>query len=198
MGIIQVPQLRRKATAPLVAMVDLQKEYVAKGRASYVEGLEHCLTHCRTLLNVARELGLPIAHFRQADRGHYFNRLTHFSKWIDGFEPRANEHVYERHLPSCLSNDSFAKLISGVDEPRIIFAGLTGEQSLLTTAIDGFNRGWRSTFVIDCSATRVLGRLTPADAHFETFRIISLYAEVSMLEEILGPLRETAPYQWTN
>lgn len=172
------PQL---PAVPLVALIDLQQEYLAEGRAHYIADTSECLKNCAKLLEMARQRRMPIAHFRRTSRDHFFNRETRFSHWIDDFKPRANEHVFEREQPSCFSQRGFWQLINAIDDPTVIFAGFSGERACLSTAVDAFHQGTRAIFLQDCSATQAIGELDEARSHSIVFDIIRHYAEVTTL-----------------
>jgi len=176
-------------------MVDLQAEFIAEGRAFHISSLESCLENCRLLLDIARKCRLPIAHFRRVTNGHFFNPRTRYADWIDTFRPRAHEHVYEREQSSCFSQRSFCNLIDTVDEPTIIFAGLCGEWSCLSTAIDGHHRGTRSIFLKECCATGAIGSMDEHQSHDVIFEIIPLYAEVMPLKGLLQALADSGAGQ---
>jgi nicotinamidase-related amidase len=188
MNVIRIPKRSAGAAIPLIAMVDLQEEYAADGRAFHIERLDGCLANCQLLLEIARERRFPIAHFRRVTNGHFFNRKTRYADWLQPFQPRANEHVYERNSPSCFSHHSFCGLIENMDDPAIIFAGLSGEQSCLSTAIDSHHRGTRSIFVKDCWATSTIGALSERQSHDVVFDIVPLYAELMPFNTMLRVL----------
>lgn len=172
----------------LVLFADLQMEYVTAGRAYAVTAAERCLENCRELLHLARQLRLPIAHFRQLRSESYFNRASRFSQWIDGFRPLPSEIVYERAAPSCYSNAEFGGFIDSITNPTIILAGLSGDQACLSTAIDASHRKDRLIFVSDCSATPSLGGLGEDQSHEAVCQIVARYSDVMTLRETVAQL----------
>ncbi len=190
MSVIQLPGLRRSRALPLVAFMNLQKEHLADGRAKYIESAQARLAPIDSLLSKARSLRLPIAHFRRVENGYLFNEGTPFSDWIDGFSPRANEFVFSHSKPSCFSSSAFRKMIDQVDDPVLVVAGFSGEETCLSTVIEGYHLGCRTIFVEDCSATSALGELDEAASHNAVCSIISRYAEISssgdVWDDVLG------------
>ncbi len=168
----------------MIVLLDLQRSYVSSKLSPYGEQSPPCLRKIKSLLDVGRELQLKIAHFRQTapDTELDHGAATH---WIEGFQPRNNEHVYERNLPSCFSNRSFLSLVENVRFPHLFFAGFSGERSCLATAVESYHRGCKSTFIRDCSATHAFGNYSESESHVMVFHLISLYAQVTNLNETL-------------
>jgi nicotinamidase-related amidase len=185
MNIVPFPRHLQNTEMPLLALVDLQLEYVAEGRAHFLTGAAACLENCEVILNAARQIGMPIAHFRLLGRGHFFNSATGYAGWVEKFRPRANEHVFEREKPSCYSNVAYCKLLAAVEHPTVIYIGVVGERACLSTAVDGHHRGDASIFVRDCSASGTLGRMDEKQSHAMIFEVISLYAQVADLGDVL-------------
>ena len=174
---------------PFIAFVDMQVEHIADERACSVRNVEPWLDNCKRLLEGVRRLRLPLAHFRQLRSSVFFNEKTIFSQWIKDFRPRANEAIYERPLPSCYSNKSFSEYIDQVKQPIIILAGLTADQSCLSTVIEAFHRYHQVIYVSDASSNPALGTLSEENSHNIVCNIISLYAKVTTTDEVLGQLQ---------
>jgi nicotinamidase-related amidase len=175
-------------SAPVIALVDLQMEYVSAGRAYAISDVEECLERCGALLEHSRSAGLPIAHFRQVRASTYFNGASPFSAWIREFQPRCNEMVFERALPSCYSNAAFCSFLESIREPSIVLAGLTGEEACLSTAIDALHRNHELIFVQDASTSRAINNLSEHDTHELISNIISVYAKTTNCSELLRHL----------
>lgn len=178
MTVIQISQFRELKNAPLIAMVDLQVEYVSTGRAYAINDIDSCLANCRALLDRARRMGLPIAHFRQLRPSPYFNCASKFSDWIEDFRPKTTEMVFERALPSCYSNAGFCSFLERLSAPTIILAGLTGEEACLCTAVDALHRNHKLIFVQDASASHAIGKTGEADSHEFVSNLMSVYGTV--------------------
>lgn len=179
MNVVQISQFREMDTAPVIALVDLQMEFISEGRAYAIADVEACLDRCATLLEQARSAGLAIAHFRQLRRSTYFNGASPFSDWIDGFKPRGNEMVFERAMPSCYSNPAFCTYMDGIRNPSIVLVGLSGEEACLSTAVDALHRGHDLIFVQDASASRATRNFNEQKTHEVVSDIISVYAETT-------------------
>ena len=173
-----------KPDGMMIVLLDLQQPNDLSGKHRYGEQVASCLQKIKSLLDVGRELELKIAHFRRIVPESELHSET-ATPWLEGFQPRNNEHVYERRLPSCFSNRSFLSLIENIRLPHLLFAGISGERSCLATAVESYHRGCKSTFIRDCSATYPIGNYSESESHTIVFHLISLYAQVANLNETL-------------
>lgn len=188
MNIQRCTQISHTYSMPFLLLVDMQAEYVSEGRAHYLSTAEACLGNIAALLETTRERRLPIAHFRQLRKGHFFNKASRFSHWITGFVPRANEYVYEHSMPSCFSCAPFCELMNNIQDHEIIIAGLSGDHSCLATITEAYHRGYRATFVRDCSTSRQFGGLSETQTHAVIADLASCYGEVLTLRECVNRL----------
>ncbi len=193
MNILNFPHWRKARGVPITAFVDLQVEYVANGRAYCVKETEEILENCKLVLDYCRHEGLPIAHFRQLKSSAFFNKASDFSGWIDGFQPKPNEMVFERRLPSCYSNADYQNLLATIDNPTTIFLGFSGEASFVSTAVYAHHQSHDVIFVSNASATRLLGDLAEQDAHKAVFDLISLYGDTASTEDVMSYLSRVVP-----
>jgi len=189
MNVVQMSHFRALPGAPVIVLADLQREYIAAGRARAIASIADCLRRCKAILDEARMLGLPIAHFRQLRASSLFNHASPFSKWIEDFQPRCNEMVFSRTMPSCYSNNGFCNFLERIDAPTIVLAGLTGEEACLSTAVDALHRNHKLIFVKDASASRAIGDLSEEETHELLSNIISYYAETVKSSELLHQLK---------
>ena len=75
------------------------------------------------------------------------------SDWLDAFRPMPGELVFEHALPSAYSSSRFAEYMRNVRPETSIFAGLSLDQTILSSAVDGFHRGYRHHIVADAVDT---------------------------------------------
>ncbi len=186
MGVIRFPRGDGEFEKPLVVFVDLQREYVTEGRAPALSRREPWWTNCLRLLEHARAQGLSVVHFRQLRREPFFNRTMPFADWIDEFRPRPHEMVFERSMPSCYSNESFATLLESLSRPYYLLAGLTGESSCLSTVMDSHHRGHRAVLVADASDSRALGDYCEENVHGVVVEIAALFGEVVSTSDVVS------------
>jgi nicotinamidase-related amidase len=176
-SVVNLRAFANAASVPLVVLVDMQQEYLAKPRLLALTDTDAALANCRLLLDHARRIGLPVAFVRMVGESVFFNRATPFAHWIEGFEPSRNEMVFERTSPSCYACEPFAAFM---DQSRggIVIAGFAGESSCLSTLIDAFHRKHKVTYLFDASASHALDELSADQVHRAVSTISGLYAEV--------------------
>jgi nicotinamidase-related amidase len=187
MKVLQFNRPLKRESLPIFVFAGLQLEYVSEGRAHFMASGSSAVRNCGRLLDRLRSLKMPIAHFRLLQTGHFFNRASPFSRWIDAVRPQPNEYVFEHPLPSCYSSSAFCELMDGVEQPEIILSGLSGEFTCLSTVIEGFHRRHKTTFVADCSASSMAG-LGESEAHKAVHRVAELYVDVVSLDDVLSQL----------
>jgi nicotinamidase-related amidase len=169
------------SAAPVIVLVDLQEAALLQARGLASRLTETALGNCRLVLDRARAVGMPIAFVRRR-RGNgfaFFNepRLNEPRGWIEGFEPRRSDMIFERDRPSCYSSPEFAQVIRD-GGCHFVLAGLAGESGCLSTLIEAFHRGHRAIYLWDASASCSIGRLAADDAHGIIAELMRGYARV--------------------
>jgi len=176
-SIVSLRTFANSSNVPIVVLVDMQQEYLAKARLLAISEIDRALDNCRRVLDHARDIGLPVAFMRLLNESAFFNRATPFVRWIEGFEPYRNEMVFERSSPSCYSCEPFAALMNQ-SRGGIVLAGFAGESACLSTLIDAFHRNHRVTYVCDASASHALEDVPAGEIHRAVSTISGLYGEV--------------------
>jgi nicotinamidase-related amidase len=176
-SIVSLRAFANSSNVPILVLVDMQQEYLAKPRLLAISEIDRALDNCRRVLDHAREIGLPVAFMRLLNESAFFNRATPFVRWIEGFEPYRNEMVFERSSPSCYSCEPFAALMNQ-SRGGIVLAGFAGESACLSTLIDAFHRNHRVTFLCDASASHALEDVPAGEIHRAVSKISGLYGEV--------------------
>ncbi|MFO1184511.1 MAG: isochorismatase family protein [Bauldia sp.] len=166
---------------PLVILVDPQREYLAEGRALRLAEAERVAANCRELLRFAREHGFPVAVTRWRQRGKFLADTSGFGGWIEGLEPHGSDMVFEKAMPSCYSNQSFAEMMAAGGGDHAVIAGFTGSLACLSTMVDGYHRGHKLTFLSDASASHPLDGCGAGESDAVVASVVSLYARVSTL-----------------
>lgn len=181
-SVISLRAFANSASVPVLVLVDLQQEYLARPRLLALPEADSALANCRRLLDHARRIGLPVAFVRMVGESAFFNRATPFIRWIEGFEPSRNEMIFERASPSCYSCEPFAAF---VEQSRggIVLAGFAGESCCLSTLIDAFHRKHKVTYICDASASHALDELPADEVHRAVSKISGIYAEVCEVAE---------------
>jgi nicotinamidase-related amidase len=176
-SIVSLRTFANSSNVPIVVLVDMQQEYLAKPRLLAISEIDRALDNCRRVLDHARDIGLPVAFMRLLNESAFFNRATPFVRWIEGFEPYRNEMVFERGSPSCYSCEPFAALMNQ-SRGGMVLAGFAGESACLSTLIDAFHRNHRVTYLCDASASHALEDVPADEIHRVVSKISGLYGEV--------------------
>jgi nicotinamidase-related amidase len=176
-SIVSLRTFANSSNVPIVVLVDMQQEYLAKPRLLAISKIDRALDNCRRVLDHAREIGLPVAFMRLLNESAFFNRATPFVRWIEGFEPYRNEMVFERGSPSCYSCEPFAALMNQ-SRGGIVLAGFAGESACLSTLIDAFHRNHKVIYLYDASASHALEDVPADEIHRAVSKISGLYGDV--------------------
>jgi nicotinamidase-related amidase len=176
-SIVSLRTFANSSNVPIVVLVDMQQEYLAKPRLLAISKIDRALDNCRRVLDHARDIGLPVAFMRLLNESAFFNRATPFVRWIEGFEPYRNEMAFERGSPSCYSCEPFAALMNQ-SRGGMVLAGFAGESACLSTLIDAFHRNHRVTYLCDASASHALEDVPADEIHRTVSKISGLYGDV--------------------
>ena len=176
-SVVSLRTFANSSSVPIVVLVDMQQEYLAKPRLLAISEIDDALDNCRRVLDHSRHIGLPVAFIRMVNESAFFNRATPFVRWIEGFEPCRNEMIFERSSPSCYSCEPFAALVNQ-SRGGIVLAGFAGESACLSTMVDAFHRNHKVTYLCDASASHTLEDMPAVDVHRAVSKISGLYGEV--------------------
>jgi nicotinamidase-related amidase len=163
------------SAAPTVVLVDLQEAALAQARGRAGRLAETALGNCRLVLDRARAIGIPVAFVRRRPRGLAF--LDGPRGWIEGFEPRRSDMIFERDRPSCYSSPEFAQVIRD-GGCHFVLAGLAAESGCLATLVEAFHRGHRAIYLCDAAASAPVGRFGADETHGLIAELMRGYARV--------------------
>lgn len=183
MTIVDLRIYRNSALTPTVVFIDLQQEYISPQRALGLAHAAAAVEKCRQLLAFARSRRFPVAHVRWTQSEIYFNKKQSYSQWIPDFGPKGGDMVFERSMPSCYADASFAEMMEHGGGQNAVIAGFTGSIACLSTAIDAFHRNHTVTFLSDASASHAIGDADEAEAHRFATDIVALYAPVTTTDD---------------
>jgi len=166
---------------PTLVLLDLQQDSLSGARRLDFDLSAHALDNCREALAHARRMEFPIAFVRRSRRASSLGAAAAQARWIERFEPRGSDMVFERDKPSCFASPLFADVMATSGGP-IVLAGFSGETACLSTAIDAFHRGHEFTFLSDASASRAVGGTEASQVHALLTQVIRLYGDVADTE----------------
>jgi nicotinamidase-related amidase len=143
-------QLQFKPLPPLLICANLQRDELDPA------GPDRCadvLDQCRLLLGHWRQRHWPVLHMKRIARAAWFDPTLASSDWIDAFRPLPGELAFEHALPSAYSSSRFVEYMRNVRPETSIMMGLSLDQTILSSAVDGFHRGFRHHIVVDAVDT---------------------------------------------
>lgn len=135
------------------------------------------LANCREILRQAKSHNIPVAHVRSITPKCASDRLR-YPPWIAGFEPVRSDMVFDLLQPSCYSNAEFSRTMD-YSNGNFAIAGLFGETTCLSTAIDAHHRRHSFTYIADATVCRGGGHISAHDFHDSVSQIMSLYGTVT-------------------
>lgn len=139
-----------RSLPPLLVCTDLQRDELGSDAAGQCD---RALDTCRQLLAQWRERRWPVLHLKRIARAAWFDSSPGQSDWIDEFRPVPGELAFEHALPSAYSSSRFTDYMQSVRPETSILVGLSLDQTILSSAIDGFHRGYRHHVVADAVDT---------------------------------------------
>jgi isochorismate hydrolase len=142
------------------------------------------IVNCRRLLAHARANGFPVGFMRRLAAPPNPATTPVYPRWIEGFEPKRSDMIFDRWRPSCYASAPFAEMgecLSG----NYVLAGQFGEMSCLSTAVDAFHRDHRPTFLTDALVIRGGDDISASAMQRAVAHIISLYADAKSTESWL-------------
>ncbi len=172
---------------PILLAIDIQQEYISKGRPYYLDGIEPALDNCHRVLDHARQNRWPVIHMRHLQDSHLFNEELPFSRFIEGFEPLAHEMVFTKHLFSCFSNAEFEALMDTTRHHPVYVMGFDAQMCCLSTVVDAMHRGLRLNFIGDASLGRATSLGDERQSYEWTKEILAVYADIVDTETVIGP-----------
>jgi nicotinamidase-related amidase len=172
--VIDFLEFKSQIAMPTLVLVGLHqnsgddpKDMRAYGRA---------LSNCRAVLDHAKACNIPVAYARNITPKSVSDRL-HYPPWISGFEPARSDMIFDVLQPSCYSNTEFSRAME-YSNGNFAIAGLFGETTCLSTAIDARHRRHNFTYLSDASACRNNGAIPAAMFHEAVSQVMSIYGNV--------------------
>jgi nicotinamidase-related amidase len=163
---------------PTLVLVDLHHELLGGAETLGNTIPTEMIANCRTALRHARASGIPVAFTRQVAPSASMLDSPIYPRWIEGFEPKRRDMVFDRQLPSCYASAEFRDMAGDIAGNYVV-AGQFGELSCLSTAIDALHRDHRPTFLTDALVSCVHEDLSAGAMLRALARILSLYADVT-------------------
>ena len=165
---------RKRQFVPPLVFVEMHNNQLTESAGFGAEQVVPVLRNCALLLERARSEGWQLA-FVSPLRSAGATRKLSKACWIEGFEPRRHDMVFDRTDLSCYSSREFADAMTAAGSVFVL-AGFSGEGACLSTLIDAWRNGQHAGFLEDASTTRPLPGLNAAESHRAVVAIASRYA----------------------
>ena len=174
-AVIDFLDFKNCETLPTLVLVGLHQH--PEGDGGNHAGYNRMLANCRAVLDRAKAYDIPIAHARRLYPKGVSDRLR-YPPWIAGFEPMRSDMVFDLLQPSCYSNAEFSRAMdhSGGD---FAIAGMFGETTCLSTAIDAHHRRHKFTYLADATICRSNKTIPAPIFHEAVAQVMAVYGTVS-------------------
>jgi maleamate amidohydrolase len=185
---------------PLVLIVDMQNDFVDPDSPSTCAPIaQERLPAVRTLLDAAREAGIPVA-FSQglvaadlSDVGLWKGKAhrtggcqiegTRGAAIIDELTPLPGEHVVTKRRPSVFFGTPLLELMRSLEIDTLLLAGSSMSGCVRATAVDAFSNDFRVSVIEDCVIDR-----SPELIERNLFDVNAKYCDAVRLDEVLDYL----------
>src|SRR5262245_41514900 len=130
---------------PILVRANVQAHHLGEeaGRA---------VSRCLALLDLWRTELWPVLHLKRIAQAAWFDPASDVTDWAAGFRPRPGELVFEHPLPSAYSSSRFAEYMASLKNIRCVVTGLSLDETILATVVEGFHRGHRYQIIADAVA----------------------------------------------
>jgi nicotinamidase-related amidase len=132
---------------PVLICADLQIEHLAEGAET-----DATISRCLALLSLWRENLWPVLHLKRIAQVAWLDPQSNLADWIAEFRPRPGEMVFEHPLPSAYSLTRYAEYMASLKNIRCAVMGLSLDETILATVVEGFHRGHRYQVIADAVA----------------------------------------------
>ena len=173
-SVIDFLEFKGQTTAPTLVLVGLHQN--PDGSRNDLPAYSRALSNCRAVLHRARARNISVAYARNIAPKSASDRL-HYPPWISGFEPLRADMIFDMLQPSCYSNTEFVRAME-YSNGNFAIAGLFGETTCLSTAIDAYHRRHDFTYLFDASVCRNSGAIPAAVFHDAVSQVMSAYGKI--------------------
>ena len=136
-------------------MIDLQNTY--RRGVMQLTGVEQALTEAAKLLEIARDLKVPVFHIQHdGGEGSPYDVRAEIGAIADEVAPIDGEPVITKHYPNSFVQTDLDERLKALGIQKIMLAGFMTHMCINSTAHGGFNLGYAPTVVASATATRPL------------------------------------------
>jgi ureidoacrylate peracid hydrolase len=174
---------------PIFCFIDIQKEYTTEGRPFFIKDITPSLEKARLLLEVARKMTAPIVHIKHLQEGAIFTVGSHYSDYVEGFEPKEGEKEVIKHNFSCFSSPDFTKTLNLFSpNNELVIIGYGSSMCCLPTIIEGYHRGYQMIFPFDASNAKPTKEHSSLQVHEVMSDVLSTFSEKITTEAFIQRL----------
>ncbi|OPY88522.1 MAG: Maleamate amidohydrolase [Syntrophus sp. PtaU1.Bin208] len=140
--------------------IDLQREYFDPGRPLWAPGGALALENTARLVNIARNIRIPVVHIRHVSSKPDAATFAHNSEFLDftdAVSPQDGEHVITKSRPGAFYNTDLDTCLRSREITRLFLCGLLSFMCVDTTAREAHARGYEVIFVRDATAAIPVG-----------------------------------------
>lgn len=170
---------------PILVCADLQAEYLTEGRSHFIADAETITSRCLELMTLWRNNLWPVMHLKRIAQAAWFNPASNLTDWIAGLKPRPGELAFEHPLPSAYSSARFAEYMSNMKSIRGVLLGFSLDETILSTAVEGFHRSHRYHVISDAVACRRSGVGDAASYKMAVVNVIGNYARIQNSSQVI-------------
>jgi nicotinamidase-related amidase len=174
-SIVDFLSFKGHETVPTLVLVGLHQH--PDGEGGDRDAYDRMLANCRALLDRAKARDIPIAHARRIHPKGVVDRLR-YPPWIAGFEPVRCDMVFDLLQPSCYSNAEFSRAMDH-SGGNFAIAGMFGETTCLSTAIDAHHRRHKFAYLADATLCRSSGSIPAPIFHEAVAQVMAVYGTVT-------------------
>jgi len=178
--IVEFNKYRSVRAAPPLVFVDMLRHELDPETGFSEAEFGPVLARCRLLLAEARSRHWPVAFVRSAARSAP-GFPSSGSRWIDGFEPRRCDMVFDRTGNSCYSSGEFGRAMDAAGRVYVV-AGFSADKTCLATLMEAPDNNHFAGLVQDATATRPLPGQDAAESHRAVIAVSSRYATILTAE----------------
>ncbi|KPQ05632.1 MAG: Amidase [Rhodobacteraceae bacterium HLUCCA12] len=173
---------------------------IALGVARDGDASGRVVTAARTLLDGARNAGIPVISVRIAFRPDHAEVIcnapifrnvvaagamiegTWGTEFVEGLEPEPGEFVVHHTRISAFTGSPLAEILKALEVGHLIIAGVATNSVVVTTAAHAVDLGWEITIAADACSCR------DPRLHQATMDNLSLIGDVRSVDEVVAGL----------
>ena len=136
-------------------MVDYQNTY--RHGIMQLTNVEAAILEAQKLLNMARDLKIPIIHIQHdAGVGSPYDVTAEIGQISSGVAPKNGENVITKNYPNAFIVTPLEAQLKALGIENVVLAGFMTHMCINSTARGAFNLGFKPTVVASACATRSL------------------------------------------